>query len=66
MNDGSQVQTGSLRLSQVTPVLMTLAGDPTAMQLGGITPRTIELAPMIEWLPITDPLRIVTSRPTQT
>ncbi|GGF56134.1 hypothetical protein GCM10011402_05130 [Paracoccus acridae] len=66
MNDGSQVQTGSLRLSQVTPVLMTLAGDPTAMQLGGITPRTIELAPIIEWLTTTDPLRIVTSRPTQT
>lgn len=66
MNDGNHVQTGSLRLSQVTPLLMTLAGDPTAMQLGGITPRTIELAPMIEWLPITDPFRIITARSTQT
>ncbi len=53
-------------MSQLTFSRTTRAGDPYANALAGITPLTIDWAPMIEPSPICAPLNTLTLRPSQT
>ena len=52
--------------AQVTSVRTTLAGIPTASELGGIRSVTIDPVPMMECVPTAEPFSSLTSRPIQT